>query len=324
MAEFSRTWFAAAAATGIITLSACAIPTRQTDAFVKDPPRDIPVAATITGVPFVLQDKNYCGPASMAMVMAFAGNAVGVAQLAEQVYTPGKEGTLQADLVGAARRNGMMAVEIRGMSALLREIAAGHPVLTLENLGLSWYPRWHYAVVYGYDLSEPTITLHSGSHEADQKSMRKFERCWEDSGDWAIVVLRPGQLAATADDLAHTVAAAGLEQLGQSAEAERAYLSILSKWPESLGALIGMGNLKDAAGSPKESARYLDRAVKAHPDSSIAWHNLATAQGGAGQVREACRSASIALSLVEGAELVRYRESLKEWQGRKCIKGSPR
>lgn len=297
----------------MLAFSACAIPTRQTDAITKVRPLDIPAASAVAGVPFVLQDKNYCGPASLAMVMAYAGKPVPVDQLAREVYTPDKKGALQSDLIGAARRNGLMAIEVSGMSALLHEIAAGHPVLTFENLGLSWYPKWHYAVVYGYDLDEPTITLHSGSHESYRRSMRKFERCWDDSGDWGLVVLQPGELAVSADDLAHTLAASGLEQLGEAREAERAYLSILSKWPDSLGALIGMGNLRDAAGDPRESARYLERAVSAHPDSPIAWHNLATAQGGAGQLLKARHSAERALTLVQGPELVRYRESLKEW-----------
>jgi hypothetical protein len=297
-----------------LALSACAIPTRQTDALLaaSREARDVPDVSEIAGVPFVLQDKNYCGPASLAMVMAFAGKAVPVDTLASQVYTPGKSGTLQVDLLGSARRNGLMAVEIHGLPALLHEIHAGHPVVTFENLGLSWYPKWHYAVAYGYDLAGPTITLHSGPDRGEKKSLRKFERAWIDSGSWGLVVLQPGQLAATVDDLAHVRAAAGLEQLGLAREAELAYASILGRWPTSLGALIGMGNLRYAAHAPHASAAYLKRAVAAHPDSAMAWHNLATAQGAAHQRRLARVSAARALALA-GPETASYRASLREW-----------
>jgi hypothetical protein len=33
----------------------------------------------------------------------------------------------------------------------LREVAAGNPVLVLQNLSFAWAPVWHYAVVMGYD-----------------------------------------------------------------------------------------------------------------------------------------------------------------------------
>jgi hypothetical protein len=267
----------------------------------------------IAGVPFVLQDKNYCGPASLAMVMAHAGHPVPVDALASQVYTPGKKGSLQADLVGAARRNGMMAVQVSGLSALLHEIHAGHPVLVFENLGLSWFPAWHYAVATGYDLAGPEIILHSGKDEARHFDLRKFERSWKDSDYWGLVVLPPGQLAVSADELAHSGAAAGLEQLGRTREAETAYRAILSRWPGSLGALIGMGNLAYGAGDYVSSAHYLAIATRAHPRSAVAWHNLATAQGAARWTRLARTSAAQAVILARPEDVAAYRDSLGQW-----------
>ena len=79
----------------VLSFSACAIPTRQTDSFLSHP-RDIPETSTIKGVPFVLQEKDSCGPASLAMVMAYAGKPIPVDTLASQVFTPGKKGTLQS------------------------------------------------------------------------------------------------------------------------------------------------------------------------------------------------------------------------------------
>src|SRR2546422_3737218 len=46
-------------------------------------------------------------------------------------------------------RSGQLAVPVTTLSDLLAEVAAGHPVLVFQNLGLHWIPRWHFAVAVG-------------------------------------------------------------------------------------------------------------------------------------------------------------------------------
>ncbi len=65
-------------------------------------------------------------------------------------------------MIGAARRHGRVAYVISSPEELLVEVAAGNPVIVLQNLGLSWVPVWHYAVVIGYDGDADMVTLHSG------------------------------------------------------------------------------------------------------------------------------------------------------------------
>jgi tetratricopeptide (TPR) repeat protein len=211
--------------------------------------------------------------------MQWAGQPVTVDELAREAYTPGMKGTLQQDLIGASRRHGMMAVPIEGLDALLREIAAGHPVIVFENLAFSWYTQWHYALVFGYDLARREVLMHSGPEANKHWDMAKFERSWEYSDHWGLVVLPPGELASTANELAHLNAAAGLEQAGQSEAAEKSYLGIVKKWPQSLGALIGLGNVTYQRGDARAAVRYLRLATRYHPDSLAASHNLAVAEG---------------------------------------------
>ncbi|MGZ3713727.1 MAG: PA2778 family cysteine peptidase, partial [Bdellovibrionota bacterium] len=261
---------------------------------------------------FIKQTENYCGPATLTMAMKHAGHMVSVEELASQVYTPGKKGTLQLDMMSASRRQGMLAVPIQGLSNLLHELAAGHPVIILENLAFSWYPKWHYALAYGYDLSKPEIILHSGSDQAKHWSMRKFERSWMYADYWGLVVLPPSEMAISGDELSHAAAAAGLEQAGKLAEAELVYRNILKRWPGSLGALIGMGNLAYTRSAFKESVGYLKEATKLHPLSAPAWHNLAVAEGAAGKKKDARKSAAKALELANPDSLAAYQESLKD------------
>ena len=207
----------------------------------------------------------------------------------------------------------MLAIPIEGMEALLTEIAGGHPVIVFENLALSWLPQWHYAIVYGYDLNQPSVTMHSGPEQGKVWDMRKFERSWKLGEYWGLVVLPPGELAASADELAHVRATAALESLGKSIEAEFSYKEILKRWPKSLGSFIGLANIAFKRKDSKSAIRYLVNASELHPSTAVVWHNLAFAYGAAKQKDEAKRSARKALELAGPDEKARYQESLKEW-----------
>lgn len=296
----------------VLVAAGCAAPTRQTDSLLAAP-GDLPRAARVREVPFIKQTDNYCGPATLTMAMEAAGKKVTVEEIAAQVYTPGKSGTLQQDLIGSARRQGMLAVQIQGMPALLREVSAGNPVIVFMNLGLSWYPIYHYAIVTGYDLNDPLVVMHSGKSKNKEWSMRKFERSWMLGKYWGLVVLPATQLSATADEMEHSAAGAGLESAGKLVEAESVYENILGKWPQSFGALLGMGNLRYAKNDVRGALVFLRRAVAAHPNNSAAWHNLTIAQGEAGENKAALQSAKRAWELAAPEMKPSYEMSLKEW-----------
>lgn len=263
---------------GALLVSGCASRAVQTHAVRAAAPAGIPLQKEIIGVPFVEQSENYCGPATLSMALGFYNKSIGMEQVAPLMYNTEKKGTLQADMLSAARRLGMNAVAIEGLPALLQEVAAGHPVIVFENLALSWLPQWHYAVVYGYDLNTPHVLMHSGPEAAKRWDMEKFERSWMLANYWGMVVLPPGQLSVTADELAHASSAAALEQIGRIGEAQKSYEAILSRWPESLAAHIGLGNIFYSRGQYRRSVDVLRRAVQLHPASESARHNLQVAE----------------------------------------------
>lgn len=310
----TRTWPRALGLAGLVALSAvgCATPARQTEALLGAP-LEGPAEKRIPNVEFIAQTENYCGPATLAMAMARAGRRVPVEEIATQVYTPGKNGTLQQDLMGSARRQGMLAVQIQGLPSLRKEIDAGHPVIVFMNLGLSWYPIYHYALVTGYDLREPIVVMHSGQDANREWSMRKFERSWALGQYWGLVVLPPTELSAAADELEHAAAAAGLELTGHAEEAQTVYRKMLERWPSSFGALLGLGNVAYGKNDFSSSVRYLRRLVALHPQSATAWHNLATAQGAAKKSAAAKRSAARAMDLATPEERPVFRQSLRQW-----------
>lgn len=291
----------------------CATAPKQTDALLASP-LDIAPQVELKSVPFIKQEANYCGPASLAMVMNHAGLKVNIKEMAEKSYTPGQTGTLQADMMGAVRRHGMLAVQVRGMAPLLMELAAQRPVLVLQNLAFAAIPQWHYAVAIGYDLPRAEVILHSGPKKAERMKLRNFEPTWQLASFWGMVVLKPGELSVTGSETDHTIAAAALENLNFLSQAEKSYRAVLSRWPTGLTALLGLGNIAYARKNYALAVTHLKRAAELHPANDIVWHNLAVAQGSAGQRAAAQASAQKALELSPNQETrAQYRQELKEW-----------
>lgn len=255
--------------------SACASSTIQTDQLFRERPA-LPERSVISDVPFIEQSAGHCGPATLTMLLQKLGKKTDVNEIAPQVYTPGMKGSFQADMISAGRRQGFLAIPITGMNSLLTEIHAGNPVIVFENLAFSWLPQWHYALVYGYDLSKPEVYLHSGPEKDKIWDMRKLERSWKLADYWGLILIPPGQLSASANELAHVTAAAALEDLKMVKEAERSYQAILKKWPQSLGALIGLGNIEARKRNYEASLVYFQQAKDLHPQSEAAQKNYLT------------------------------------------------
>ena len=114
----------------LVLVGACATP--QADRLLASPP-DVPPRVLLEEVPFHSQEQDQCGPASLAMVLNWSGDGVTPEELSPQVYTPGRGGSLRTGLVAAARRHSRVSYPIRKLDALLMEVAAGSPVVVLQN-----------------------------------------------------------------------------------------------------------------------------------------------------------------------------------------------
>lgn len=235
----------------------------------------IPPRSEIASVPFFPQDEYQCGPAALAMALAWSGLDIQPAELTEKVYTASLRGSLQPAMIAGARRSGRLAYVISGTEALIREIAAGHPVIVLQNLGLSWLPVWHYAVAVGYDTPRDEVVLHSGLNARQRLSMPVFQNTWARAEDWGLLVLKPDELPATAAENRFVEAVLGLEKAKQPAAAAQGYRAALNRWPLNLGAMMGLGNSYYALGDLKKSEAAFRQAAESHPQEGAAFNNLA-------------------------------------------------
>jgi tetratricopeptide (TPR) repeat protein len=216
-------------------------------------------------------------------------------------------------MVAAARRHGRVAYPISGASALLNEIAAGHPVIVLQNLGLSWVPVWHYAVVIGYDLDKGMIILHSGITDKKTTALRTFENTWARSEHWGLLVLPPSRLPATAEENSYVKAIVGLERARQWPAAVEGYKTALHRWPQSLTAHIGLSNSYYAQGDLESARKVLQKTTLHFPGEGVAFNNLAHVLWKQGKKQEAIKAARRAVML-GGPHIEKYQQTLEEIQ----------
>jgi hypothetical protein len=278
----------------LLALSGCAS-LRGPDAAL-DLPASLPEAAQVQGVPFFPQQASLCGPAALATVLGHSGVNITPEALIPQVYTPALKGSLQLDLIGATRHAGRVPYRIDPtLAALFEEVAAGHPVLILQKVG-ALEGDWHFAVVVGYERPTAQVTLRSGPAMALRMPLAQFDRSWAESGRWGLVASAPEHVPASASEVHYLKQIAALEGIRPDM-ARTAYEASLKRWPDSLTALMGLGNLAYDSGHYAEAVRYFHDAATAHPDAGDAFNNLAQAYARSRQWPEAETAIQRALAL---------------------------
>jgi hypothetical protein len=242
-------------------------------------PRDLldqwPEQRHLADVPFHEQAALHCGPAALAMTLNWSGVDVGPDELAALVYTPGRQGSLQSEMITAARRHGRLAYPIHGQKCLFEALVSGQPVIVLQNLGLTWMPRWHYAVAVGYDLTDSKMILHTGKIANRRVGLKTFGRTWQRAHQWGLLVLPPGDMPVCAEQGPYLQAALGLQQAGHLIAAQTAFQAATRQWPLSTAAHMGLGNILYAGGEPGAALDTFRRVIQMDPDNADAFNNLA-------------------------------------------------
>ena len=265
----------------------------------------LPSAVELKHVAFFPQTEDQCGPAALATVLQHAGVVRTLQQLKADVYLPQRQGSLPLEMLGAARRAGVLPYVLQdGARTLWQEVAAGHPVVVLQNLRWDWLPLWHYAVVVGYDQVAGTVTLRSADQERLVMSMADFESSWAKAKHWAFVALPTHQLPITAKPTEYVNAAIALERAAPS-QAVQAYRVALEAWPTHLEARLALGNSLYRPGDLLGAQSQYEQATLYHPHAADAWNNLAQVLFELNQPEQARAAINQALRL-GGPRITRY------------------
>ena len=279
-------------------LSGCATLLPQTAALRQGRPAGLPERVELTDVPFFPQSDYQCGPAALATTLAHFKARVTSEELVDQVYLPARRGSLQVEMLAAARRHGMVSFQLAPrFEDVLREIAAGTPVIVLQNYGVWPFSMWHYAVAVGYDYPNGEMILRSGVKQRLTMPFGVFEYLWKDGDYWAMVTVPPERIAATASESGFLAAVIAMDRAGNARAARTAYQTFLGRWPDDLGAMIGLANGHHALGEMREAEAVLRSAADRHADSAVVLNNLAQTLSDQGRNAEALPLAERAVSL---------------------------
>lgn len=250
-------------------------------------PAGVPRQVELAEVPFYPQDEYQCGPAALATAMTHSGRRTLPASLVDQVWLPSRHGSLQVEMLATPRRHGLVSYRLAPRYGdLLREVAAGNPVVVLQDVG-PLFTQWHYAVVNGFDYDTGTILLRSGLQMRQETSFTAFERSWMAGDYWAMTVTQPDRIPATATEKRWLEALLGLARGGNADATVRGYRAALQRWPDSLPAAVGLANQLHARGSLQEAAEVLRTALQTNPRSVILLNNLAQTLSDQGRQDEA-------------------------------------
>lgn len=268
-----------------------------------DPPAGTAARVELRDVPFHPQELYQCGPAALATVIGDAGIEVDPDDLVPEVYVPERKGSLPAEMRAAARARGLVAYPLApSIDDLLTAIDAGYPVLVMQNLGLSWSPVWHYAVVMGYDLEREYVVLRSETDRRRLHAIDTFQRTWVRADRWAQIVVEPHDIPPVADALMWLEAVHELDDRGRTQAARTGYRAATQRWPDFQPGWMARGNLAWQEGDTGEAEMAFRRAVETRAEGWDGWNNLAHALAGAGCGVQAAQAARCAHALAPERE----------------------
>jgi hypothetical protein len=264
-----------------------------------------PSQLELVDTPFYSQQQFQCGPAALMTLLTASGVETTLDAVTAQVYLPARQGSLQTEILAASRSAERVPYVLApGLASITAELAAGRPVLVLQNLGVSWAPRWHYAVVVGTDSDNKRIVLRSGTDARRITRTSVFLRTWRRSNFWAVTTLKPGELPADPDRARYAEAVAGLEQTGHYPAARKAWLAGRSHWPNDAVMQFGLANTEFALGNfVAAQSLYLDM-LREDSASLTARNNLAMTLVALGESNQALEQIDIALTFADGSPLL--------------------
>ncbi|QNI04782.1 PA2778 family cysteine peptidase [Halomonas sp. SH5A2] len=295
----------------MLLLTACASAPQLRDGTEQRLPRQ----SELSDVPFYAQTEYQCGPAALAMVLNHQGVDTDVETLIPQVFIPDREGSVQPEMLATVRRHERLAFPIRGsFDDLLGHLAAGDPVVVIQNLSLAAFPMWHYAVAIGYDLDSDTLTLRSGEIERHTMSFSRFDATWGRTDRWGFVVAKPGTLpeGITARNAINAISA--YEEAHGPQATLSSWHAMVERYPGNAVGQFGLGNAYYANQQSDKALSAFQAATQHDPQMGAAWLNIGLLQLQRDKP-EAAREALSKAASIEGSWQARAQETLENQLG---------
>ena len=148
-------------------------------------------------VPFVKQQKDGCGAATIAMVMQYwrkheglpASASADYSRIQSRLYSRRAHGIYASAMARYFRQNGYRTFAFAAqLPDLEREIAKGRPLIAALKPGPGG--ELHYVVVVGVDQPDRVVLVND---PAQRKLLKEdqltFERAWKATGNWTLLAV---------------------------------------------------------------------------------------------------------------------------------------
>ena len=149
-------------------------------------------------VPFVKQEKDGCGAASIAMVMQYwlrqkgqpAHGSADAAEIQRALYSRQVHGIYASDLERYFQRQGYRTFSFRGeWTDLKQHLEKGRPLIVALKPASGNMPL-HYVVVTGLEWEQGLVLVNDPAQRKLLKQDRpSFEREWSAAGKWTLLAL---------------------------------------------------------------------------------------------------------------------------------------
>ena len=238
----SKKWWICALTGSLLLLQGCQN-TPQTERLSDSILNNVSLSKLIKNVPFYPQAKFFCGPTTLSEALNFYGHSTTPESIAPSLFIPGREGSLQLEMISAARTYGLLAYSTQSdFETLFALIDNDVPVIVFQNVATSWFPMWHYALVIGYDQTEQKIILHTGETKAHEMSYELFERVWQRGNYWMLALLKSEQTHKYLDPFIYTQAAHDMLKIGLNETALAHLITATEVWPKQWLSYFLLGN----------------------------------------------------------------------------------
>jgi tetratricopeptide (TPR) repeat protein len=262
-------------------------------------------------------ERNYCGPACLAMVLNYWDETRSFSQrkITDEIYDSESQATYNSEMVLYPRTKGFESYSFQGNLRILKDVVGKDiPVIVLTK-AIKQIAKGHYRVVIGFDDDEDQIIFHDPFF-GDRQAMTSedFMKVWElgkgrNQSRWMMAVV-PGQSpfpfpALQNDPLTSINLATAYyrrsEFMKSKEQWEKARES-LSRDPYPVYSLA-MVSLRE--GKAEEAEAYALEALNLDGKSAYAHDVLGLAYASQERIVQALQSLGQALRLAPGEEFIR-------------------
>lgn len=265
----------------MLVLSGCQS-TPQADQLRQQGLSQLPESHSISSVPFFPQEQFYCGPTTLSEVFGYYGVNASPEDIAPKLFIPGKEGSLQLEMVSAARQYGFLPYTERGtLSSIIELVKDDVPVIVFQNLSIQLLPQWHYAVVIGFNSEKGTLTLHTGLTPNHEMSLELFERTWGRANYWYLAAVPPKVTSSEMTPYTYVSAAYDMLKVADKNQALAFLETATQMWPSYWLSYFLIANYylenPDLKRSSGLAVRWFEKGLEAGKNQQAYVHNYVVA-----------------------------------------------